>query len=145
MNTADIDLFLKTDPITKDIHKGAYACDDIPNWVWIRPYALVLNTGPISSGGRHWVAVFAPLEGQAIYFDSFGLPPYIKKITRFLANNFNSVKYSKTQLQPVDSKLCGMYCIRFIKEMATGTPFEAFLTNFMSTPLFVNDLHLFLQ
>ena len=55
---------------------GVFAADQIP-LVWTRLTPFIFNTQRHNKPGLHWVAIFANKNGDAWYFDSFGVPPYI--------------------------------------------------------------------
>ena len=55
---------------------GVFAADQIP-LVWTRPTACIFNTQRHDKPGLHWVAIYVNKNGDAWYFDSFGVPPYI--------------------------------------------------------------------
>ena len=88
---------------------GVFARDELPDLIkQERPFALVLNTDPRSKPGQHWLALFAPPEGQFELFDSFGMPP----ATYGLAH-LNPI-HSRISLQSPTSAYCGHYCIYFL-------------------------------
>lgn len=97
-----------------------------------RPFSLVVNTDTTHQPGEHWTAIFAPSYGPAEYFDSFGFPPLIQTVQRFL--DINSSKcwyYSSNSIQNPLSISCGQYCIKFIKHRSQGKSFESFISKFL--------------
>ena len=60
--------------------------------------------------GTHWVSVIIE-PNKLLYFDSFGLiPPYE------LINLGPKYYYNFLQYQPINSFLCGYYCLYFLNE-----------------------------
>ena len=60
--------------------------------------------------GTHWVSVIIK-SNKLLYFDSFGLiPPYE------LINLRSKYYYNFLQYQPINSFLCGYYCLYFFNE-----------------------------
>ena len=55
---------------------GVFAADQIP-LVWTRPTAFIFNTQSHDKSGLHWVPIYVNINGDAWYFDSFSVPPYI--------------------------------------------------------------------
>ena len=70
MNTLQLLRAVKTLPVTAT---DVFPADRIPI-MWPRPHALIMNADNHDQPGVHWAAVFLKKEGNAIYFDSYGLP-----------------------------------------------------------------------
>lgn len=76
-----------------------------------REGAAIINTAPYRSSGEHWVCLI--IEGnQAIYFDSYGLPPWDTLARQLLGYrvSFNGFKFQTSELPA-----CGHYCVLVIK------------------------------
>ena len=55
---------------------GIFGRDELPDVTReIRPWCLILNTEPINQPGTHWLALYAPLDGNIELFDSIGFSP----------------------------------------------------------------------
>ncbi len=76
------------------------------------PCAIVVNTDPSTEPGSHWVAIFVARNGNAEYFDSYGLKPQVMEILDFV-KRFKKCQYSKKCLQGMMSSVCGHYCVYF--------------------------------
>ena len=109
MNTEEIDLYLKKDPVCKTIFYGVYSCDNIPT-VTRLPALIVCNTDSKSGPGEHWIVIYLDREGRGEYFDSFGREPR-ENFKSYLNRHCISWIYCKKQLQSVVSIFCGHYCI----------------------------------
>uniref|UniRef100_A0A158P5G0 Ubiquitin-like protease family profile domain-containing protein n=1 Tax=Tetranychus urticae TaxID=32264 RepID=A0A158P5G0_TETUR len=55
--------------------KGVYAIDKLPLTLFPKPFGIVINLDPSWKSGSHWTAVFIPIYGSGIYFDSYGQQP----------------------------------------------------------------------
>ena len=59
-------------------------------------------------GGTHWTC-FIVKDNKSFYFDSFGVQP-----DNFLLNQLpKPVIYHNYEIQDINSKLCGSYCLYF--------------------------------
>lgn len=75
-------------------------------------------------GGTHWVAFFivgTPMKRKMVYFDSYGSPPplEVQKLAKLLGAL--PMKYNTSQIQSMNSGVCGYYCLSFIWEMKNAT------------------------
>lgn len=107
---------------------GTFACNLIPNPQTL-PAAYVVNTGrvrlrkttknrdQIIVDGEHWVTIILKDTGKADFFDSYGLPPTEPEMIDFIQRNSESgVRYSTQMLQNPASRLCGAYCVDYIRQ-----------------------------
>ena len=122
-------------------------------------FGLIINLDEHDQSGSHWVALYADLiKNQIYFFDSFGKPPrkkirkFINKILKFLyKKKFNSqldIKnvlskndlYSKNIIKNFNIKYndiqhqfenseCGVYSINFILRLLKGESFENIINN----------------
>lgn len=103
------------------------------------PAGIVLNTDGKNEPGEHWVSIFIGLDGNPIYFDSFGLPPLHLDIISYLDRIATSFwTYNKLTLQHAESKACGMYCIQFLKDTFNRGSLQHF-QSFFSSDLVSNE------
>ena len=105
---------------------GTFACDQMPLLrIRKRPFALIMNTDPISEPGQHWVALFVTKNKTAEYFDSYGLSPLNPEVYQFLNhNNVNSLAYNTNQIQGINTTTCGAYCVLFLKLRCQNISFQ---------------------
>ena len=67
-----------------------------------------LNIGNYQNGGSHWCAFYIK-DNKSYYFDSFGGQP-----DKFLLNQLpKPLIYHTYEIQDIDSKFCGSYCLYF--------------------------------
>jgi hypothetical protein len=84
------------DYITADIKDGKY----------------IVNLDNHNGPGTHWTA-FIKKDNIIYYFDSFGLPPPIN----ILKINNKMIYYNIYNIQDIEEKSCGYYCLFFIYYM----------------------------
>lgn len=109
MDTFTIRKLLKT----YKCFKGVYPSDRLP-FTSKLPLNIIANTDPADKPGQHWVSLSIDKRGKGYYFDSFGLPPLVPSIRRFLTLKCkNGWTYNKTQIQDVRTTVCGNYCVLF--------------------------------
>lgn len=127
LSTSEIEELLK--PISQFV--GVYPCDAIPNFS-SRPCALIVNTDTANEPGEHWIAIILKEKGKALYFDSFGFPPLISSMQKYINENApNGFKYNCITLQHPNSKTCGLYCAAFVALWSRKWTLRMF-TNFFS-------------
>ena len=105
---------------------------------WTKPTAFVVNTDGHTKPGMHWIGIYVDTEGNALYFDSYGLPPYVPDHIHRLRKNCKTFRWNTTLLQSATSDVCGQYCIMFLYYMSSRLGFTRFLENF-SDDLKKND------
>ena len=108
----------------------------------INRIGIIFNLDEHYKGGSHWVAGYADLNNNQVYFfDSYGIPPErrIRKFLRRCANAcecFNDkdsklesdITYNKVRHQQKNSE-CGVYSINFILRLLKGETFEDITNN----------------
>lgn len=117
--------------------KGVYAADLIPKH-WEVPAALVFNTDVHTKPGLHWVSIFVDSRRRGFYFDSFGLPPFIKQHADRIKSNCKIYRWNNKQFQHNDSSTCGAFSILFLHIMSSGFNFDRF-SRLFTTNLYKND------
>ena len=117
---------------------GVFAADTIPR-VWTRPTAYIFNTDASNQPGSHWVAVHVSRGGDAVYFDSFGLPPLSPHHVQRIYANVKKFRWNDRRIQSARSNKCGKYCLLFLYFMTMGYGFKKYLTLFNNKNFFLND------
>lgn len=97
---------------------------------WPRPYALIVNTDNHDKPGLHWVAVYLNNYGEAIYFDSYGVPPLVNSHHQRIRKNAKKYSWNTKRLQSFNSTVCGQYCVMFLYYMSHGYSLENFCNLF---------------
>lgn len=112
MNSIEIVSALSNDPD----FLGCFSINHLPQYMIIKPAKVVINLDESWKEGSHWVGVFIDRNKAAIYFDSYGRQPP-EAIETFIERNSNYWSYSKYKLQGDLSTKCGLYCIKFLKNV----------------------------
>lgn len=101
---------------TKHAFRGVYSSNTLPEKIYERPCALVVNTDEEHEPGSHWIAIYLDENGDAEYFDSYGLPPLSNYILDFLKihSKQSHWTFNDRQLQHAITTMCGGYCIFFL-------------------------------
>ena len=122
---------------------GTFAVNELENlYISHYPSYIIVNLDERGNDGTHWIAI-AMYINDVFICDSLGalLPStdFPSKLINFLYRvSFRRDLYITQQLQPLESTYCGLYCIFFIRTLATNN-FHDFLSKF-STNLQLNDL-----
>lgn len=101
----------------------------------INPTACgVVNMDVSTGSGTHFVCFFNnPSREHAIYYDSYAcLPP--EEIQTFLKSSGKTICYNTTQHQPINSVLCGYYCVYVLRELTKGRKYMDVLNDFSFEP-----------
>ena len=129
MNTSQLNASLKS----INFFAGTFPCDSLPKDLSPRrkPCALIVNTDPNGAKGEHWTVLILEADGSGEYFDSFGLPPMVPQVYKYLNLQCPSgFAYSCQTLQHPEAVTCGLYCVSFIKHRAEGGSLLQFLQKF---------------
>lgn len=125
-------------------YQGSFAVDEL-NEIKLAyyPTIVIINLDERSMEGSHWISV-AIYKTNLFICDSLGgiIPTnrFPTELTNFLNNLLQTrLLHITKRLQPLDSELCGLYCITFVKEMSQHNCFCEFLKLF-SCNLQQNDI-----
>ena len=90
-------------------------------------YILTLDSNPFGEG-THWVLLYLVNKNEAIYFDSFGLPP-AERISWF-CRRFKNRMRNIGQIQDIKSSSCGWYCLYVCDKLLSGMNFADVVESF---------------
>jgi hypothetical protein len=95
--------------------------------------AMIFNTDYPNEPGEHWVAVFihGPLR-KATLFDSLPDRPFPSNVLHKLGEVCDAIvncNPQRHQLQNRNFPLCGLYCLAFLDNCCTFSPFELCIDN----------------
>jgi hypothetical protein len=127
MNTHELQYILDKSFILRTLHGEVCPKDHLPKRKPCHVKAYIVNTHNSDQPGEHWVAIYFK-ENTALYFDSYGLPPFEEDIQLFLDNNSRSWSRNKIRLQSGSSAMCGVYCLFALDALARGCDLETILT-----------------
>jgi hypothetical protein len=116
MNTEEILSCLQQDRFISPCLAGVYPRDKLPTTKTL-PSAVIANTDVSAGLGEHWVAIYFPIEGEALYFDIYGLEPQQKEFISYIGSPYD---HNDVQLQSPFSSACGQYAIFFTAMACRG-------------------------
>lgn len=126
--------------MSKSIPVYVCAADEL-QLINIDRFAIIVNIDTSKNPGRHWVAFFRPTKSSDVeFFDSFGLDfsKYGMHFTKFVSK-FHEVDQSLFQIQSLNSNVCGMYCIYFLKMRMEQVSYNDILNRFFLNQRRNND------
>jgi len=133
MNTDEIRRALRILPQFDDV----YSIDTLPP----RPHGLLIcNLDPAHCPGTHWVAIY--VDGNyGEYFDSIGRAPpdSIRKYLDRWCGSANNWIFNDRQVQSVNSRLCGHYCIYYCTLRSNAISLREIVTSLSKDTAF-NDV-----
>ena len=113
LSNTDIDKY----PKILKIHnfRGCYMRDELKNSKSNDVECGVLNLNLSNESGSHWTCWFK-IKNHKYYFNSFGLPPP-KELIDYLGS---PILYSTFQLQGMNDRNCGKWCLVILKKLSEG-------------------------
>ena len=125
MDSKQIYKILKNDTnVSKLNFLGVFPIDLIPLSAMKFPCCLVINTKPHDHPGEHWICLVKCENRRAIYFDSFGIPPFNLPEVGDILSNCDEWTFNETRLQSTFSTVCGQYVTFFLTHFAKGYTLE---------------------
>ena len=137
MNNREIVALLTRDPRARRVFRGVFPRDKLPHRVQLGAY--IINTDHSQGPGKHWVCVWFDGQGEAEYFDSFGLPPTLEPVLRFIQRNSRRFRYSDRLCQNLLSSACGFYVMYYVLMKSRGARLSRVQQVFNPYQLRAND------
>ena len=81
---------------------------------------FIINTDTSNLPGQHWIAVCIR-ENIGYVFDPLAMIPPPLRLINWMNKRYDQWSYNKRQVQPIDSTLCGAYCIHFLYHALNNT------------------------
>ena len=130
-------------------YQGTFALDEVNEInVFDIPCFAVINLDERKNCerkncGNHWIGIAIYMKNVYICDSLGGLIPskeFPCQLVKFLYNlSLTRNIHITKQLQPLNSGLCGLYCITFVNEMSQFNSFSHFISLF-TTNLYQNDV-----
>ena len=132
MNTKQLWNALITNPVTKPFFDGIFP-KDMLIIIENKPQLIICNTDPSYEKGEHWV-LFYFQKNSVEFYDPLGhdIKYYGKEFLDLIDKFTNEYKFCQVRTQPVNSKLCGEYCLYFAYGRCKGYSME-YIINTMSS------------
>ena len=138
MNTKQLWNALCLNPVTNNYFDGIYSSDTLKDIVE-KPELIICNTDPSDKPGEHWVLFFFR-DKSVDFFDSLGrdINYYGSVFIDFIANFTRSYKQCIKRTQPVESDLCGQYCLYYASKVCSKLSMEEIIYNIPDYEYVVN-------
>ena len=138
MNTKQLWNALCLNPTNTKYFDGIYSSDTL-NEIKEKPDLIICNTDPSNKLGEHWVLFFFQ-ENSVDFFDSLGrdIKYYGSVFLDFIANFVTNYKQCVKRTQPVNSDLCGQYCLYYAYAKCNGLSMEEIIHNISDYKYVVN-------
>ena len=109
---------------TNKYFDGIYSSDTLKEIV-DKPDLIICNTDPSNKPGEHWVLFFFR-DSSVDFFDLLGrdIKYYGSVFLDFIANFVDNYKQCIKRMQPIQSDLCGQYCLYYPFAACNGFPME---------------------
>lgn len=115
---------------------GVFSKDMLPKTMMKKAYIINLQDSDEGSGS-HWLAAWN-LNGETVYFDSFGEVVAASNIERFMKTTKKTVIRNPHDLQSMATDSCGEFCVMFCAEALKGKKFNDIINRFTSN-LVINE------
>lgn len=114
MNTKQLYYALVHNSVTKKCFDGIYARDTLVD-IEAPPNLIICNTDASDSPGQHWILFHFKKRGHLVFYDSLGhnFDHYGDEFVTFVARWATTFEHVTERTQPVNSNLCGIYCLYF--------------------------------
>ena len=123
------DLLMK-DWRVRAVFRGVFASDKLPELSSGISHAIIVNLDKSYNPGTHWCAIFISAHGDLVYFDSFGMYPYVPSVKHFITQHSRTLQYNTVPIQSLLSKTCGLYAVYFIERMCRGDNLNKIVSKF---------------
>ena len=140
MNNREITALLTRDLRARRVFRGVFPRDKLPEYV-NGASAYIINTDHSRGPGKHWVCVWFDGQGGGEYFDSFGVPPTLEPILRFIKRNLTGrFSYNTRLFQNLLSSACGLYVMYYVLMKSRGARLSRVQQVFHTHCLRTNDI-----
>ena len=117
-----------------DNYRGTFSKDMLPKTMKKNEATVVNLQGYFAGDGTHWVCIYNDEKSDKVkYFDSFGLVPP-NEVIKYMKTTNKNIIYNDSQIQNMDSILCGYYCIYYIEQRNEGRTADEVLLDFHDNP-----------
>ena len=121
---------LKKDWRVRQVFRGVYSSDRLPILQRGTCHALIVNLDVSYNPGTHWCGIFISAHGDVVYFDSFGMDPYVPSIKYFISQYARTTQFNTVPIQSFLAKTCGLYAVFFIERMCRGDNLNRIVSKF---------------
>ena len=94
--------------------RGVFLRDQLPKKPKKKECGIINLADSDDSQGTHWVAYYKDSDNDLkVYFDSYGIQPPLELIAYLK----DPIYYSREQVQPNNTVVCGHLCLRFLSKL----------------------------
>lgn len=132
LNTFQLRHALSHDDKTQTFFDGVFPSDFLKN-IKNKPKLIIVNTDPSTQPGKHWLLFFLDNDKMEM-FDSLGrsIEYYSEGIRNFVSRFAKTIKFVDRRIQPLNSSLCGHYCLYFAYCRCNGQSMDTIVNNMHS-------------
>lgn len=129
MNTKQLWNALNLNPVTNKYFDGIFSIDTLKD-IKEKPTLIICNTDPSHKPGEHWVLFFF-YKNSVDFYDSLGreITYYGSEFIDFVKNFAHNFKYTVRRTQPIQSDVCGHYCLYYAFKKCNGNSMEEIINN----------------
>jgi len=136
LSNLDIDKIMKN----SDNYRGTFSKDMLPKTLDENESTIMNLQDYFAGSGSHWVCIYNDEKSKNVeYIDSFGLIPP-NQVVKYMKTTNKIIIYNDTQIQKINSILCGYYCLYFITEQNKGRTTNEILLDFHKQPTDFNEM-----
>jgi hypothetical protein len=120
--------------------RGVFSKDMLPKFINKNESVVINLENYFAGNGTHWVGVYNSPNSDVIeYFDSFGLYPPDTILTYMKTSNKDGCIYNSSEIQDMESIMCGYYVCYYLKQRYLGVCPIDILLQFDQTPTVKNE------
>jgi hypothetical protein len=141
MNTKQLWHALSSNYYTQNYFDGVYSLDTLKDIKEI-PRLIICNTDPSEKPGEHWILFY--FQNKCVeFYDSLGneLESYGSEFVHFIKNFVNNYKESNRRTQPLDTSVCGEYCLYYALNRCKGYDMNIILNSMNNESVVTDFVH----
>ena len=113
LRVSDFESFFKKIPHVFNLFSGVVAIDEIPKRLPTKHFVIV-NLSEKHLPGSHWTVILRSSPNVLEVFNSLGQKDLNYFLPHFNFKRRYQIDFNKKDVQSIDSKYCGYFCIYFI-------------------------------
>ena len=133
MNTKQLWNALVNNKVTEPFFDGIFPRDML-TIIENQPQLIICNTDPSFKKGEHWILFFFD-KNVVEFYDPLGksINHYGKEFSELVDKFVNEYKFCKIRTQPIQSNLCGEYCLYYAYGWCKGYSMEYIIKSMSSS------------
>ena len=135
LNTIEIYTALNNEPNTEKCLTAVCSRTGLKD-IKEKPKLVIVNTDPVWEPGTHWLLLYFNDSGVCEFFDSLGkdTADYHQEIENFMSLHTTKpyIKVNQYRIQPINTALCGHYCLWYAYGRCSGTSMKKLIDDIPS-------------